>query len=187
MSPLSAKELLLLSELHSLEGQTSQRALSVKTSISVGLINAVIKKLVKNGYVRAQALNRQKVRYILTPRGTAQIIKRSYHSFLNTIKHYQELENQLFVLLTNLLNSGHQDLRLHGDNALSDTIRRIARSRLKGRIRILQPGETCPEEIILNLTDSPLKGKNTINIFGSLNAPEGIAIPIHKKETVRTQ
>lgn len=61
------RELALLSALA--EGKGSQRALSARAGLSLGGTNELLRCLIRDGQVRAVALDRRSVRYELTARG----------------------------------------------------------------------------------------------------------------------
>jgi len=104
----------------------SQREISSQVGISLGMVNMLIKKFIKVGVVKAERLNGNKVKYILTPTGfsylskkTADYISRSYKAVLKIqdhmkiqIKKYYTKgetvyiygpEDEIYVLLIDLL------------------------------------------------------------------------------------
>jgi DNA-binding MarR family transcriptional regulator len=62
---------LLMSEI-SREEPVSQRELSRRLGIALGLVNSYLKNLVAKGYVRIRAFPRNRYGYLLTPRGIAE-------------------------------------------------------------------------------------------------------------------
>src|SRR3990172_11031907 len=81
----------------------TQRGLSKKLGIGLGMVNSYLNRLVQQGYIETVQAERKRLHYLLTPRGIAgksilayQYIKRSYHifheartrigSFLNTLE-----------------------------------------------------------------------------------------------------
>jgi DNA-binding MarR family transcriptional regulator len=50
----------------------SQRYLSNKLNISLGLVNAFIKRLTQKGYFKLTTIPRNRVKYILTPKGVLE-------------------------------------------------------------------------------------------------------------------
>lgn len=62
---------LLMSEISG-EEPVSQRELSRRLGIAVGLVNSYLKNLVAKGYVRIRAFPRNRYAYLLTPRGIAE-------------------------------------------------------------------------------------------------------------------
>ncbi|MGB4715229.1 MAG: winged helix-turn-helix transcriptional regulator, partial [Defluviitoga tunisiensis] len=81
-------EVLILEELEK-NSEITQRDLSEKTGLSLGMVNLLLKKFVKNGFVKLEKLNSRSFRYILTPEGfkekskkTIEYMKRYYQKTL---------------------------------------------------------------------------------------------------------
>jgi len=77
-------EVLILEEIEK-NPNTTQRDLSEKTGLSLGMVNLLLKKFVKKGFVKLEKLNSRSFRYILTPEGfkekskkTIEYMKRYY-------------------------------------------------------------------------------------------------------------
>ena len=58
-------EVLILEELEK-NPDVTQRDLSEKTGLSLGMVNLLLKKFVKKGFVKLEKLNSRSFRYILT-------------------------------------------------------------------------------------------------------------------------
>lgn len=67
---MSDRELSLLSAIA--EGERSQRGLSRRAGLSLGGTNVLLRRLVREGCVRAVARDRRSARYELTPLGRAE-------------------------------------------------------------------------------------------------------------------
>jgi len=81
-------EVLILEEIEK-NPNTTQRDLSEKTGLSLGMVNLLLKKFVKKGFVKLEKLNSRSFRYILTPEGfkekskkTIEYMKRYYQKTL---------------------------------------------------------------------------------------------------------
>lgn len=81
-------EVLILEELEK-NPDVTQRDLSEKTGLSLGMVNLLLKKFVKKGLVKLEKLNSRSFRYILTAEGfkekskkTIEYIKRYYSKAL---------------------------------------------------------------------------------------------------------
>ena len=51
------------------------------------MINSILKRLVQKGWLSAKKLNSRNIHYVVTPKGTKEIIHRSYGYFKRTIKN----------------------------------------------------------------------------------------------------
>lgn len=163
---LSDKELTLLSHLQSTSQVLSQKILSEKTGISAGLINAVLKKMIQKGYVKVKAINKKKFHYLLSRKGSSQLIRKSYYSILNTIRHYQELESRIQKALMEISEeTGKKKFIISENGELASIVQRVVRRHLSRNIQIMEESgaDDC---VILNLTDgNARKAPGSINLL----------------------
>lgn len=73
----SHRSFLLMTEIAG-EEQLSQRELSRRMGIAVGLVNSYLKNLVAKGYVRIKTFPRNRYSYLLTPQGMAEKSRLAY-------------------------------------------------------------------------------------------------------------
>jgi len=73
----SYRSLLLMSEIVG-EEPLSQREISQRLGIAVGLVNSYLKNLVSKGYVRVKNFPRNRYAYLLTPQGLAEKSRLAY-------------------------------------------------------------------------------------------------------------
>lgn len=76
----------------------SQRTISKETGLSLGMVNMLIKKFLKVGLLKAEKLNGNNIRYILTPKGsqvllekTVSFVKRSFEAVGKISDHVEDL------------------------------------------------------------------------------------------------
>jgi len=69
-------EVLILEELEK-NSDITQRELSEKTGLSLGMVNLLLKKFIKKGFVKLERLNSKSFRYILTPEGFKEKSKKT--------------------------------------------------------------------------------------------------------------
>lgn len=89
---LSTKELILL---QNLEAHQSQRRLAKASSFSLGMTNMLLKRLIKKGYVKVTTLNGRTLRYMLTPIGFAEKMRRSYEFLVVSIRQLNEVRKKI--------------------------------------------------------------------------------------------
>lgn len=92
----SYRSFLLLSEIAG-EEPLSQREISKRVGIAVGLVNSYLKNLVAKGYVRVKNFPRNRYAYLLTPQGFAEKSRLayqhlSYFTNLYTVARHDYLE-----------------------------------------------------------------------------------------------
>jgi DNA-binding MarR family transcriptional regulator len=89
--PQEMRELSLLQELEK-NPIISQRELSNKFGIALGVTNACLKRMVRRGWIRINEIDRRKVGYYVTQKGLSEKTKLRIHFLSYTFKHYTELK-----------------------------------------------------------------------------------------------
>lgn len=80
----------------------SQRYLSQKLDISLGLVNSFLKRLAQKGYFKAKAVSKNRMRYILTPQGVLEKTNLSYEYFLHSLRFYRDARKKIRILFKEL-------------------------------------------------------------------------------------
>jgi DNA-binding MarR family transcriptional regulator len=158
---LTSSELAVLESLRDSREGVSQRELARRAGLSLGLVNAVIKKLVHTGYVKTSHLNRRSIEYLLTPEGFAQTALRSYRYIVSTVRSYQQIRERMVALGTRLRGAGFGDVFVHGDGELAELVSHFFESEGLGVVtRGLPPaGRKGGGAIILNADHEPLPAR----------------------------
>ena len=107
------RELRLLEELQR-NPIISQRELSHKFNIALGVTNACLRRMVQKGWIRLQGLNHRRIGYYLTPKGFAEKAKLSLHMISYTIQHYSELKKGITQRLLELEQEGFRRIVFYG-------------------------------------------------------------------------
>lgn len=97
-------EVLILEELEK-NSEITQRDLSEKTGLSLGMVNLLLKKFVKKGFVKLEKLNSRSFRYILTPEGFKEKSKK-------TIDYIKRYYNKTMIIKQNI----ERVIRTYGKN-----------------------------------------------------------------------
>lgn len=82
------RSLLLLDEI-SRDERLTQRELSQKLGLALGLVNSYLKNLVSRGYITVSTIPRQRYSYYLTPRGLAEKSRLTYRHLQNFTNLYK--------------------------------------------------------------------------------------------------
>ncbi len=90
----------LLTEVETGNG-TSQRTLARRAGMALGLTNVILKSLVQRGWVRVARLD-GRVRYVITPEGSAEKSRISTAYFAYTTRFYTEARERVRERLTHL-------------------------------------------------------------------------------------
>lgn len=94
----SYQSLLLLEEI-SKEEPVSQRELSKRLGIALGLVNSYVKNMISKGYIRVTSFPRNRYHYLLTPKGITEKSRLTYqhlHYFTNLYTTARKDFSELF-------------------------------------------------------------------------------------------
>lgn len=98
----------------------SQRVMARELNISLGLVNSFIKRLALKGYVKATTIPRQRIRYILTPKGMAEKSRLTYRYIQFSYQYYREARQKLQKLFSQLEKSGVRRVLFYGATDLAE-------------------------------------------------------------------
>jgi DNA-binding MarR family transcriptional regulator len=76
-------------------GVHTQRELSRRLDLSLGLVNAFLKRLVNKGYFKVKTMPRNRVKYFLTPEGLARKSKLTVEYLRYSVDFYKDIKNLL--------------------------------------------------------------------------------------------
>jgi DNA-binding MarR family transcriptional regulator len=76
-------------------GIHSQRELSQRLNISLGLVNTFLKRLVNKGYFKVTTMPRNRVKYFLTPEGLARKAKLTAEYLRYSVHFYRDIKDLL--------------------------------------------------------------------------------------------
>jgi DNA-binding MarR family transcriptional regulator len=77
------------------DGNHSQRELSRRLNISLGLVNTFLKRLVNKGYFKVKTMPRNRVKYFLTPEGLTRKSKLTAEYLRYSVNFYRDIKNLL--------------------------------------------------------------------------------------------
>ena len=112
-TPDSYKSLLLLDEISKGES-LSQRDLSKKLNVALGLVNSYIKNLVSKGYITIKEIPSKRYAYYLTPKGFAEKTRLTYHHLQNFTNLYREARRDFKALFSSLHSEGIRSIVFAG-------------------------------------------------------------------------
>ncbi|MCL2705350.1 MAG: winged helix-turn-helix transcriptional regulator [Spirochaetaceae bacterium] len=83
----SEKELSILEKIHKSKNSIKQRDLAKIAGLSLGMTNAILKRLVEKGLITIKKVNNRNIVYAVSPQGIEEVSARSYKFFKRTIKN----------------------------------------------------------------------------------------------------
>jgi len=119
MDPQDLRSLQLLEEIDN-NHSPSQRDLAQKLNISLGLVNSFIKRLATKGYVKITTIPRNRVKYILTPKGFAEKSRLTYEFIQYSFHFYKRALRDIEDLLNDFQKRGVKKVVFYGANDLAE-------------------------------------------------------------------
>jgi len=169
---ISEKEFAVIREIHN-NHLPDQRTIAIRSGISLGLTNLIIKKLIKKGYIKAKQLNQKKIQYILTPKGFTEKAKKSYHFTLKTIGLFKTLREKLQEYIVSECRKGAEEFVVSGNGELVEMMEfafeNIPNQNVKFSIN--KDGPTSDGKVVVNVLTA---GKNHIVDIMDLLVESGI-------------
>ncbi len=115
----SYRTLLFLDEIsknHSL----TQRHLSERVGIALGLTNSFIKRLVKKGYIKITSISPNRLKYLITRKGITEKTRLTYEFIQYSFLFYKEARKKLLALFMGLSQKGVRDVVFYGAGDLAE-------------------------------------------------------------------
>ena len=92
----------------------SQRELSHKFGIALGLTNACLKRMARKGWVRIRGFDHRRIGYYLTPKGFVEKSRLTFHLVSGIVQHYSELKKIISQRLLEMQRNGLQRVVFYG-------------------------------------------------------------------------
>lgn len=94
----------------------SQRALAENAGISIGLMNAILKRFVERGWIMLKNVNIRKLSYAVTAEGIAELRTRSQNFARRTFELVNNYNEKLLALVSQAKNEGKNEVWLFGNS-----------------------------------------------------------------------
>ena len=98
----------------------SQRYLAGKLNISLGLVNSFIKRLAQKGLFKVKNIPKNRVKYILTPKGAAEKTRLTYKYIQYSFQFYKSAREKLRILFYGLTKNGNKKIVFYGAGDLAE-------------------------------------------------------------------
>ncbi len=113
MDNKALRTLQLLEEIEQ-NNTSSQRYLAKQLNVSLGLINSFIKRLAKKGYFKITTIPRNRVVYILTPKGIAEKSRLTYEYIHHSYQFYKGARSKLSLFYQQLVEAQVKQVIFYG-------------------------------------------------------------------------
>ncbi|RLB14857.1 MAG: hypothetical protein DRG63_07830 [Deltaproteobacteria bacterium] len=101
-------------------GSFSQRELARRLNLSLGLVNRFIKRLVNKGYFKVKTLPKNRVKYLLTPKGLAQKSKLTVDYLRYSVNFYKEIKALLVKRFKEMERRGINRILFYGAGEVAE-------------------------------------------------------------------
>jgi len=115
----SHKSLQILNELSGNDSLT-QRELSSRLDIALGLVNSYIRNLIAKGFITVKSIPTRRYAYFLTPKGFAEKTRLTYHLLQDYTRIYREARSGFKDLFSELRNSGVKQVVFAGADEVAE-------------------------------------------------------------------
>lgn len=113
------RSLLLLDEI-SKGTELTQRDLSRKLNVALGLVNSYVKNLVSKGYITVSTIPRKRYKYYLTPSGFAEKTRLTYQHLQNFTNLYRVARRDFHLLFNKIQNSDIKEIVFCGVDEVAE-------------------------------------------------------------------
>ena len=148
------------------DGRLSQRGLSQRLNVALGLTNAYLKRCIRKGWVKVQRIPPNRYAYYLTPKGFTEKTRLTADYFYYSFRFYRRARNQCDDVLGGAAHDGWRRVALYGAGDLAEIAMLCA---LQHDIQIV--GVVDPSAQANRFRHLPL-----VSELGSLDAVDGIVV-----------
>ena len=108
------RRVLQVLEAVALDGRITQRSLSTRMGIALGLTNIYLRRLTRKGYIKCVSIRPNRIRYLITPKGIAEKARLTYQFMEYSLRLYGQVRRHLNDTLVVLLSSGRPRIAIYG-------------------------------------------------------------------------
>lgn len=110
---------MVLSELER-DATITQRSLSSKLGVALGLTNLYLNRLARKGYIKITTIPGNRIRYLLTAQGLTEKSRLTYQYMKYSLSYYREIRARLKGMLTALDGVEGQRVVIYGTGELAE-------------------------------------------------------------------
>ena len=111
----SDKEAIILEHIY-YNDSLKQRELADKAGISLGMTNAILKRLIEKGWLMTKRLNSRNISYVVSPAGMKELFTRGYRYFKRTIDDVRQYKDRIEQLIFEAVSAGYKTVALVGES-----------------------------------------------------------------------
>ena len=153
--PREIRELSLLQELER-NPVISQRELSEKFGIALGVTNACLRRMALNGWIRMTGSDGRRIGYYLTPKGLAEKSKLTLHISFWRVQHYSTLKEMIGKIFLQMERDRIERIVFYGVSAEMEVAYIALQERNLKLVGIVEDDEHWKSRIILGYELEPV-------------------------------
>lgn len=96
--------------------EANQRTLAENTGMSIGLMNAVLKRFAERGWIMLSNVNGRKLAYALTAEGISELTKRAKRFAVKNFSLANECNEKICTLVKDARHEGKDTVLLYGES-----------------------------------------------------------------------
>jgi DNA-binding MarR family transcriptional regulator len=154
------RSLQILDELANNDSLT-QRDLSSRLGIALGLVNSYVKNLIAKGYITVKSIPPKRYAYYLTPKGFTEKTRLTYDLLHDYTRVYREARKSLKTLFKEMQNDGVRKIVFAGADEIAE-IAYITLQETQLELMAIVDGDRSGE-IFFNKTIKPVEAIRDIN------------------------
>ena len=112
------RELAVLQVVHE-NNTTPQRDIAQRTGMSLGMTNAILKRLAQKGFVTMRKVKGRHMAYAVTPDGVHEIARRTYRYFRRTMQNVTQYKEAVDALIADAASNGVTEVVLVGESDIA--------------------------------------------------------------------
>jgi predicted transcriptional regulator len=118
-----------------------QRDLAAAVGLSLGMTNAILKRLAQKGWLSIRKVNNRNIQYIVTPSGITQITRRSVMYLKRTIRNIVDYRDVLDLFIEGVRRDGYDSIALVGRSDLEFVIEYLCQRKGMAYARVDEEAE----------------------------------------------
>lgn len=109
----------LLDEI-SKDSNLTQRTISERLGVALGLTNTLIKRLINKGYIKITTVPRNRLKYIITPKGIREKTRLTYEYARYSISYIKKTHQKIYDSYSMLSKQNIKNILFCGDGELAE-------------------------------------------------------------------
>ncbi len=98
----------------------TQRSLSTKLGVALGLTNLYLKRLARKGHIKITTIHRNRIQYLLTPQGLAEKSRLTYLYMQYSLSYYRDMRERMKEMMSSFGGSHGQRVVIYGTTELAE-------------------------------------------------------------------